>query len=347
MPLFSVCIPAYNRASLLPPLLDSILSQDSRDYEIIISENDSPERQGIRAVAEKYAAIKPGHIRYSENQKNLGYDGNLRRLIGLATGEYCLFMGNDDLMCPGALGIAASVLRRHPGVGIVVRSYADFIDTPDKIDQEYRYFPTERILKAGSNAVTTTFRRAVVLSGMIVHRASSLSLATDRFDGSLLYQLWLVGNIASHSDVVFVPHILVLRRKGVAPDFGHADVEQGRFVPREQTPESSLHFMRGMLRIAAAIEQQQQIEIYRKVVADLGTYSYPFLSIQANRPLGVFVRYWWRLAFMGFGRIPLFHAYALALAVLGAPRMDRLIDFIKRRIGHTPRLGDLFHGEPA
>lgn len=347
MPLFSVCILAFNRANLLTPLLDSILAQDFDGYDILICEDASPEREAIRAVVQGYAARHPGRIRYVENQKTLGFDGNLRMLVSLADGKYCFFMGNDDLMCTGALAKAAAAIARHPDVGVLLRSYADFCGTPDNISQEYRYFPEERFFPAGQEAVIMAFRRSVVIPGMVIYRAAALSFATDRFDGSLLYQLWLVGSILWDMNAVFVPDILVLRRKGIPPDFGKAEAERGRFVPQDQTPDSSLHFMRGMLDIAAAVGKNRPGGVYQRILADIAAYSYPILSIQANRSPGVFIRYWWRLALMGFGRYALFHAYFLSLMTLGAARMDRLIGLLKRRIGHTPNLRCLFGGRPA
>lgn len=347
MPLISVCIPAYNRAGLLPPLLDSILSQDFDDYEILICEDASPERDAIQAVVKDFIHRFPARIRYVENERNLGYDANLRNLISLASGAYCLFMGNDDLMCDGALVKVAGALMRHSDVGVLLRSYADFDDTPDRINQEFRYFPDERFFPAGPDTITTIFRRSVVISGMVVHRAAARRVATERFDGGLLYQLWLVANILREKNAVYIPDILVLRRNGIPPDFGQAEAERGRFVPRDQTPESSLSFMRGMLDIAATVEREQGVSIYRRILADIANYSYPILSIQAGQPLRVFVAYWWRLARMGFGRYAPFHAYFFALMLLGASRLDRLISATKRRVGHTPSFGNIFRGRSA
>src|SRR5271165_6479611 len=102
-PLFSVCIPAYNRARHLPALLDSIYSQDCRDFEIVICEDVSREREQIAAIARDYAERYPGTLRYFENEVNLGYDANIRRLVEKGSGKFCFFMGNDDLMGSGAL----------------------------------------------------------------------------------------------------------------------------------------------------------------------------------------------------------------------------------------------------
>jgi abequosyltransferase len=327
MPLITVCIPCYNRAPVLPALLDTVLGQAFDD-------------DAIRTVVEGYQRRHPGRIRYIENERNLGYDGNLRALIESATGDYCLFMGNDDLMCEGTLAHVAEVIGRHPGLGVLVRSYAAFNGTPDNIDQTFRYFPDERVYPAGADAVAVAFRRSVVIPGMVLHRADALAAATNRFDGVLLYQLYLVGRIAAHRPVVFTPQVLTLYRNGGVPDFGNAEAERGKFVPKEHTPESSLHFMQGMVDIARHVEQVEGIAVHRRIVADIANYAYPILSIQADKPLGVFLRYSLALARLGLWRSPLFPLYFLSLLLLGTKGSEALIRWIKGRLGHTPLLGE-------
>src|SRR5262245_61160022 len=128
-PTISVCIPAFNRAKVLDELLESILNQDFSDFELLIIEDKSPERLAIRDIVSARSAQHPGVIRYVENGQNLGYDGNLRALTLQARGRFCLFMGNDDLMCPGALRVIASAIERHSSVGVIVRTYASFDGT--------------------------------------------------------------------------------------------------------------------------------------------------------------------------------------------------------------------------
>lgn len=338
-PLLTVCIPAYNRATLLGPLLESILAQEFDDYEVLICEDGSPERAAIGDVAHRFQRLHPGRIRYEENSANLGYDGNIRQLVERAQGRYCVFMGNDDLLCEGALERIAAAVHRQPDCGVVVRSYASFEADPGQTKQVFRYYPQEHVLPAGAQAVATAYRRSVVISGMVIHRDAAQAVATPRFDGTLLYQLYLVGMILATHGVVFVPEIIALRRDGVPPDFGNSEAERGKFVPRDQTPESSIHFMRGMLAIARYVEEATRLDVFRAIRADIGNYAYPILSIQAGRSLPVFVRYGVALAGLGLWRYPLFHLYFITLLVIGPDRADRLINMIKRKLGYTPRLG--------
>lgn len=338
-PLLTVCIPAYNRAALLGPLLESILAQDFEAYEVLICEDGSPERAAIAEVADRFDRLPPGLIRYVENPVNLGYDGNIRRLVELAQGRYCVFMGNDDLLCEGALARIAAAVTQQADCGVVVRSYASFDADPALPKQIFRYFPQQHVLRAGAQAIFTAYRRSVVISGMVIHRDAAHAVATDRFDGTLLYQLYLVGMVLSVHSVVFVPEVIALRRDGTPPDFGNSEVEKGKFVPHDQTPESSLHFMRGMLDIAQYVEVTLELKVFEAIRADIGNYAYPILSIQAKRPISVFFGYGVSLAGLGFWRYPLFHVYFMTLLLLGADRTDRIIGGIKKKLGYTPRLG--------
>lgn len=346
-PLLSVCIPAYNRASVLHPLLETVITQDFDSYEVVVCEDASPERSEIRRVVAALPEAWRARVRYSENDSNLGYDGNLRNVIQKSRGEYCVLMGNDDLMCPGALRKIASGVCSHQDVGVVLRTYASFDTTPDQINQVFRYFDRERLFEPGASSIAAFFRRSVVLPGMVLHRADAIKYATNEFDGTLLYQLYLVGRILETKRGLFIPDVLTLYRNGGIPYFGNSMAEKANFVPGTITPAASLHFMASMLRIASAIEQRCGLPVYRPIVKDLSNYSYPFIVVQAQQPSLVFARYCWKLGRLGFGRYPLFYIYLLVLVVLRPRGVDWMIRAIKKRLGHTPRLGSVPQGRPV
>lgn len=339
-PAITVCIPAYNRAHLLPDLLDSIFNQQFSDFNILICEDNSPERPLIKKIADEYVERYPGKLEYIENKRNLGYDGNIRELISRSSGEYCLFMGNDDLMCMGALNQISSIIKRVPNAGVIVRSYATFEKDPLIYEQVYRYFPEELIVEGGKEAVILGFRRSVVIPGMVFHRDSAQALSSDQFDGSLLYQLYLSGMILAKRSVVFTPEIIALRRNGTPPDFGNSEAERGKFEPLEQTSESSIHFMEGMLSIAKYLERKSNIPVFKPILSDIGNYSLPILAIQAKKPFLEFFKYGIQLGKLGFWRTPLFHAYFICLILFGPSLINKFINMVKNKVGHTPILGN-------
>jgi abequosyltransferase len=343
--LLSVCIPAYNRVGVLPALLDSILLQDFKDFEIVIAEDFSPERQAISTKVSEYSKRCGYKVKYYENDQTLGYDGNLRRLIELAVGDYVLFMGNDDLLAPGALSAVAEAVHERQNAGVLLRSYSSFLINPDEPVQVFKYFDEDRIFPPGPDTVVTFFRRSVFISGMVFKRSSAARYATDRFDGTLLYQQYLVGRILVQESGIYLNRVLSYHRLGGVPDFGVSVVEKDLFVPKKQTTTSSVHFMRGMLAIANSLDEEVDIKVGRRILRDIGNYAYPILSIHAKQSYSTFLSYIWQLMTLGFWQVPLFYVYAIGLLALGPKKCDYLIARVKKMLGRTPILGDVYSGE--
>lgn len=90
----SVCLVTYNRAELLPRTLESILSQEFSDFELIISDDGSIDH--TEEICLEYAR-RDSRIRYMRNKKNLGMPGNLNVSIQAATGDYVANLHDGDL----------------------------------------------------------------------------------------------------------------------------------------------------------------------------------------------------------------------------------------------------------
>jgi glycosyltransferase involved in cell wall biosynthesis len=338
---FSICIPAYNRSRHLEPLLDSIFVQDYRDFDVVICEDKSPEREQIAAIVAGYARRYPGAITYHENAENLGYDGNIRNLVAKATGKFCFFMGNDDLMCPGALACAADILNRYENVGLILKSYAWFDLTPDNVNQEIRYFKAERLIPAGREAISVCFRRSGVISGYIIDRDSAYAVAADRFDGTLYYQLYLTAQVLSTKCAVFTPKVLVLCRNGEPPEFGNSAKEKGKFVPGGYTPQARLNMVSGALSIIKDLSQTTEWDLLDEVTEDYASYFYVYIKDQLNLPLLDFIRLYRNYGKMGFDRYPIFHLYCAICYMLGERQFDRMTRVIRTLLGRSPHFGTL------
>ncbi len=339
--LFSICIPAYKRARFLGPLLDSVIAQGFQDFEILVCEDDSPERAQIAEIIGEYQARIPGKLHYYENKKNLGYDGNIRNLVEKARGEYCFFMGNDDLMCSGALEEVAAVLCRHENIGMVLKSYSWFDDVPENINQTVRYYADERVFMAGRQAIHACFRRSGVIAGYIVHRDSAFHAATAKYDGSLFYQMHLTVSVLAKMHAVSTPKVLVLCRNGVPPDFGNSGAEQGKYVPGRFTAQARLNMIGGALSILKDLKSQGGVDVVDEVMRDYANYFYACIKDQLTLP----IREYWALyrAFgrMGFDRYPMFHVYSLVCFLLGEERFDLVVRRVRRLLGRSPNFGSM------
>ena len=339
--LFSVCIPAYNRARHLADLLESILVQDFDDFDVVICEDRSPERRQISAIVREYQSRRPGVLLYFENEQNLGYDGNIRNLVQQASGRFCFFMGNDDLMCPGALRHAASVVDRYSNVGLILKSYGWFEETPEVVNQEVRWFCTEKEFPAGIPAIRFAFRRSGVISGYIVDRDLANQAATDKFDGTLFYQLHLTANVLIHKSAVCTPEVLVLCREGT-PEFGNNVKERGTHIPGKYTPQARLSMISGALSIIRNLKETKGIDVVDDVIHDYANYFFPYIRDQLNLPLKDYYALYRAYGRMGFSRYPLFHFYFLVAYVLGKKRFETLIAVIRKQLGRSPQFGNSY-----
>jgi glycosyltransferase involved in cell wall biosynthesis len=337
--LLSICIPSYNRPELLKVLLESIDCDPAR-VEVVVSEDHAPRREEVRAVVQAFAAASRFRVSYEENQTNMGYDGNLRRLIEAAKGDFALFMGDDDWFHPGQLAKYLDFLGENQDVGYVLRSY--YSAHPDGTLETFKYLPRTARFEPGIRTCAFLFKRSVCISGVTFRRSSILPLATSAFDGTLLYQVYLVAEVGYAEPSVYCDIPVAVARQSFRddlPNFGVAEAEKGRFQPGTVTEQNSINFTKSYFEVSQAFDQKHGTDLTERIRLDLSRYSYPFLSIQRKRGWGAFWKYSRRLAAETHLNATWHYTfYVVALLLLGERVCDKGIVWIKRLLGHTPSL---------
>lgn len=259
-------------------------------------------------------------------------------------------MGDDDLLCEGALKKIASVIKNNKKLGVIIRSWARADRETKEIIEEFKYFSEDRVFPAGDDSVVTFFRRSVAIVGYTVNRKLAEKYRTDRFDGTLLYQIYLSGMILDEADGYYISDLIAIARKDSDQKpthfFGTAEAEKGKFSPGKLEPSNSLAFVKGMMEIAEYLEEypRKRYGIYKKILRDIGNYSYPLLTPQYCQPLKKYILYYVSLAKLGLWRNAYFHIYFFGLLFLGRKNCERLIIYIKRCLGRTPAMGGLNSG---
>lgn len=108
---FSIITPTHRRSELLARAIDSVVSQDHDDWELIIV-NDSPDDGGYASVMARYET--EGRITYLINEKNEGVNFSRNRALAKATGGFVVFLDDDDYLAPDALGGLQELAATHP-----------------------------------------------------------------------------------------------------------------------------------------------------------------------------------------------------------------------------------------
>jgi glycosyltransferase involved in cell wall biosynthesis len=121
-PLVSVVIPSYNQGMYIEKAINSVLSQDFKDFELLISDDDSPDNSWD--IIQRY---NDPRIRIFQQQKNLGPVGNLVFLIKETSGKYVALLNSDDYWLPGKLGKQVEIMELDPKLGACF-TWADLVD---------------------------------------------------------------------------------------------------------------------------------------------------------------------------------------------------------------------------
>jgi glycosyltransferase involved in cell wall biosynthesis len=111
-----VVIPCYNYGRYLKACIESVLSEKALDVTVLViddcSSDETPE------ICRAFAASDQ-RVSFIRHARNIGHIATYNEGIARAKADYFLLLSADDLITPGALGRAASLLDRNPSVGLV------------------------------------------------------------------------------------------------------------------------------------------------------------------------------------------------------------------------------------
>lgn len=117
-PVLSICIPTYNRARYLAILLGMLqveLPKLPFSYEVIVSDNASTDN--TTEIVEQFSAAFP--IRYVRSGVNIGAVGNYHYSRGLASGEFSLYLADDDMLEVSGVVHAIRQMQANPDIGVL------------------------------------------------------------------------------------------------------------------------------------------------------------------------------------------------------------------------------------
>lgn len=119
LPLVTVITPAYNQGIYLRDTIESVLSQDYPNIELLVLNDGSTDN--TEEILKEYT----GRIKW-ETQKNMGQTPTINKGWRQTTGEIITWLNSDDTYLPGAVKAGVDYLLQHPETGIV---FADSVFT--------------------------------------------------------------------------------------------------------------------------------------------------------------------------------------------------------------------------
>ena len=119
--LVSIITPMYKGATLVGETIESVISQDYHNWEMIIVDDCSPDNGAGIAVVESYAN-KDSRIKLIASKENKGSSGARNIALKAAEGEYIAFLDSDDLWHPTFLSQQLQFMKQE-NASIVFSSY--------------------------------------------------------------------------------------------------------------------------------------------------------------------------------------------------------------------------------
>jgi glycosyltransferase involved in cell wall biosynthesis len=200
----SIGLPVYNGEKYIRQALDSLLAQDFKDFELIISDNASTDNTA--EICKEYAK-KDDRIRYYRNEVNIGGD-NFKKVLDLATAPYFMWAAADDVWQPDFLSSCVKMLDENKDIGMAFSNIVN-IDSFGRVIRTYPSF--EKF--SGKNSFRTIFN--YVKDPEILGKANPI-YSVYRLE--LCKKAWGVSPLSEEggSDMCFV--LAAISRSGICID---------------------------------------------------------------------------------------------------------------------------------
>ena len=334
--LISISIPSYNRPEELKRLLNSIDSKYPARIQIVICEDKSPLREEVRKIVEEYKRSTIYDLKYIENPQNYGFDKSIRTLIERADGEYILYMGDDDMFIPNALDKFIYFVKNHTECGYFLRSYRNVYKNGSI--EYFRYYSDNKFFEPSEKTYAELFLKSVFMSGFTIKTEYVKNITTDIFDSTLLFQLYLVGEVclnypSAYFNIPFTQGI----QGDTIPLFGNSEIEKGLYTPG-RTQQNDINFYKSFFKITKYIDKKYSINSTEVIRKEISKYSFPLMARWRSCGIKEFKEYCHELRRMELDCTIYFDVYYFGLLLFGKKFCQGLIRIIKRILGRRPNL---------
>ena len=169
----SIAVPTYNGSRTIIEMLESVISQSFKDFEIVISDDNSNDD-----TINKIESLGDSRVKIFKSSENAGYPGNIRKAYNLCSSPLVFLMAQDDYLADSALEDAVSIFDLNPGVGALTRPYYAFdrsIKKPVRYKKtiESKHVPYETIsTKSDFTKIQLVLNTLDQLSGLCVRRSA-------------------------------------------------------------------------------------------------------------------------------------------------------------------------------
>lgn len=247
---FSVCITSYNRVNELKRLLESIDATKYEDkIEIIVSEDKSPKKDEIEKAVLSFAEKSNYKVIFNTNKDNLGYDRNLGKLKSLASGDYIIYMSDDDAFMPGQLDNYLDYLSKNE-CAVCFQPFIGHTGIRRKY-KENHYFPSSDVM------VANHIYDSILFSGLTFKRECIADLDAEPFLNSYYFQVYMFMTVAYKHGLYYYDSTLVNCIMDGENAYGKSDSSVKNVdLANRKSIYSNLEFNKGLIWVISRFDKE-------------------------------------------------------------------------------------------
>ena len=193
-PKVTIGMPVYNGEAYIREALDSLLGQSYRDFELIISDNDSSD--STEQICQLYSK-RDDRIIYIRQKKNIGAAENFQFVLSKARGEFFMWAASDDRwnsewlefvvdrMIRTGAGMCFGLVTHIDSSGLPTHSLANmahFSHTGGPLGRRLKYFLAHEA-RGKANIIYSLHRRELLEPSMW----SEMIAGTCVYDHTIIY----------------------------------------------------------------------------------------------------------------------------------------------------------------
>ncbi len=200
-PLVTVIIPTYNRDWILKEAIDSVLSQDFENFELIVVDDGSTDNT---------QDILDGYTRdiIVLRQDNCGVSAARNAGIASASGHFIAFLDSDDLWLPGKLSMQIDFFNSNPDA-LICQTEELWIRNGKRVNPKKRHKKYSGLIFKHSLPLCIVSPSAVMLKKSLLDKTGVFD---ESFPACEDYDLWL--RISCKYPVYLIDTPLIIKRGG-------------------------------------------------------------------------------------------------------------------------------------
>ena len=250
-PLVSVVMCTYNGENFLHQQIGSVLSQTWSNLELIIVDDVSSGH--TVPILEEYSR-KDSRVKYIVNEKNLGYNKNFEKAIGLANGNYIAPCDQDDIWDASKI---ETMMNNWPEVSLFVYSLSGSFNDDDFENRTNApnvfYSPIDDVHKLVFNSP---------VHGHACMFKKELMTICLPFPADIFYDWWISMHAASIGIIGCIPQTLTWHRvheKNSSRTLTSIKDKQER---EQQLRQQSVYFLETFFKRPVAREKEKRSLLY-------------------------------------------------------------------------------------